>query len=163
MEKRGVISQERRDALGADLRVIEVDNLAEIQANYHQFAEAVKPILKQGAAKLIERGIFPEENVAIDSDREADITSIKILDVSYEGEGNLSRVVVDPEGKMYVCKQTEAGRGLGWVIDWASRREAKDKDYVDFSFRALSTIADEFREALGMDTQSNPIPYHSRL
>ena len=107
-ERRSEISQERMAALGSDLRVLEVDNLREIQANYHKFAEAVKPILKQAAVKLIEHGIFPEDDVA--NGTAADYATIKILDVAYEAESSLERVVVDAEGQMYICKQIRAGR-----------------------------------------------------
>ena len=160
-ETRPELSQERKDALYADLSVLEVNNLLEIQANYHNFAETVKPILKQGAAKLIEHGIFPEVDVAngfVDN-----CSTIRLCDIAYEGEGSLGRVVVDAEGKMYICEQIESGRSLGWIIDWSSRKDASDEEYVDFSLLALHAMADEFRGALGMDTESSPIPYHSRL
>ena len=159
-ESRPEISQERRNALGTDLRALEFDNLAEIRANYHNFAEAVKPILKQGAAKLITHGIFPEKDVAIGTLE--DCRGKKILDIGHEAERSLSLVVVDAEGKMYICEQIRAGRGLGWIIDWASRTEAEDQDYVDFSLIALREMADQFREALDLPTQENPIPDNSR-
>jgi hypothetical protein len=159
-ERKPEIPPERRSALGADLRVLEVDNLREIQANYHQFAEAVKPILKQAVDKLTEHGIFPEEDVA--NGTVADCTTIKIVDVNYEAESSLGKVVIDPEGKMYICDQIRAGIGLGWIIDWASKKDAQDEDYVDFSLQALHTIANELREALSIDKTANPIPFHSR-
>ena len=154
-ERKPELSQEKRAALGADLRILEVDNLREIEANYHQFAEAVKPILKQGAAKLVEHGIFPEERVA-------DGKTVQILDVGYEEESSTRRVVIDPEGLMYICNQIKTDKGPGWTIHWNSREDASDEDYVDFALQALHKMANEFREALGMDRMSNPIPFHSR-
>src|SRR3989344_567742 len=127
-ERKPQIAQDRKESAQVDLRVLEVDFLREVQGNYHQFAEAIKPILKQGAEKLSEHGIFPEEEVA--NGAVADVTTIKILDVAYEAESSLRRVVVDPEGKMFICNQIESGRSLGFIIDWASREDAQDEDYV---------------------------------
>ena len=99
-EKTPQIAQDRKDAAQTDLRVFEVDNLREIQANYHQFAEAVKPILQQGATKLVEYGVFPEEEVAGGK-------NAQIIDVNYEAESSLSKVVVDTNGTMFICDQVE--------------------------------------------------------
>lgn len=60
-ERKPQIARDRKESAQVDLRVLEVDFLREVQGNYHQFAEAIKPILKQGAEKLSEHGIFPEE------------------------------------------------------------------------------------------------------
>lgn len=154
-ERTPQITQDRREAAQTDLRVFEVDNLREIQTNYHQFAEAVKPILKQGAAKLVEYGVFPEEQVAGGK-------TMQIIDVNYEAESSLSKVVVDTNGTMFICDQVRVPGDLDFVIDWDSKKEAADEDYVDFSLVALKHMADQLREGLGMDTQSNPIPFHSR-
>lgn len=154
-ERKPQIAQDRKDAAGDDLRVLEVDNLRGIQANYHQFAEAVKPILKQGAAKLLEYGVFPEEEVAGGK-------TVQIIDVNNEAGGSLRKVVVDTNGTMFICNQVAKPDDFGHVIDWDSRKEAADEDYVDFSLPALHTMAGEYREALGLDSMSNPIPYHSR-
>lgn len=155
VERKPQIPQDRKDAAGVDLRVLEVDNLREIQANYHQFAEAVKPILKQGVAKLVEHGLFPKERVAYGK-------IIQILHVNYEGETSTRRVVIDPEGRLYICNPTKTGKGAGRTIHWNSREDASDEDYVDFALQALHKMASEFREALGIDRMSNPIPFHSR-
>lgn len=157
-ERKLEISQERRDVLGADLRILEVDNLQEIQANYSRFAETIKPILNQAALKLVEHGIFPEEEVA--NGTVDDIKKIKIMAVANEAESGLNIVVIDPEGKIFICNQIRTGGHF--IIDWSSKKEAKDIDYVDFSLLALHTMAVEYREALGFDYMSNSIPYHSR-
>src|SRR3990172_9813050 len=143
-ERTPQIAQDRREAAQTALRGLEVDHLREIQANYHQFAEAVKPILKQGAAKLIEYGVFPEEEVAGGK-------TVQIIDVNYEAGGSLSKVVIDTNGTMFICDQVEVPDDFGHVIDWDSRKEAADEDYVDFSLVALKDMANQLREGLGMD------------
>src|SRR3990167_7709830 len=155
-ERKPQIVEEKRESAQSYLRSLEVDSLREIQANYHQFAEAVKPILKQAAAKLIEYGVFREEEVAGGK-------TVQIIDVNYEAGGSLSKVVVDTNGTMFICEQMEKPEDdFGQNIDWDSRKEAADEDYVDFSLIALHNMAEQLREGLGMDTQSNPIPFHSR-
>ncbi len=155
LERRVKILEGKREQAQVLLGTIEGGDVSKVQEAYHQAAQLLKPLIAERARWLATLGAFPEEEVIGDQ-------TIPLLDIGYQTGSSLNKVVIDSEGNMFICRESRNHRDSNFIIDWGSRQELSDYDYVDFALPSLHAIVSKLREALGIRGET-PVPDKRRF